>query len=122
MTNDALELALATALEPDPADIVRAGGRVLCWTTGHESALRGGGFHPRPFTTDGNAMLALIEVMRGAGWRHWSEETNDGDYECVFVPRAKVATSEYVQHKGKDKGIPRAVAIAAAKALGLEES
>ena len=109
MDSSALERALAEALEPKPKD----GHGLWQWQRTPDGQYR---FWPRQFTTDGNAMLRLIEAMRGQP-QQFSIKVRvcrrEGDYIVEFVPNEP----GYVQ--ANDSSLPLAVATAAAKALGV---
>ncbi len=113
MTNTELELALATALEPDPT-----------WETRDCRYSVGGLWSStisfRRFCTDGNACLALIEALGRIGWT-CDIQIHEDSAECaLFMNNGE---PDYVSHDafvgGETNRVPLAVARAAAKALGV---
>ena len=106
MTDDDLNMALAEALSLWTTTVKQRNGELVSAT--HE---------PPAFTTDGNAMPALIDAMRKRGYaaRYWSGPQIP--HSCIFFNN-----TAGLEEIGADADMfPRAVAEAAAKALGVWE-
>lgn len=70
-----------------------------------------------PFSTEGNAMLYLIERMHGQGWDYTITSTvDDGYIACNFQRR----DNDWVHGAAWGKSAPHAVALAALKALNRQ--
>lgn len=86
--------------------------------------------YPEDFHDDGSAMLVLIEAMLARRWRYFFEQSTDGRLRravfylleppiSVDTPRERAQhATEF--HEATADTFPRAVALAAAEALGIE--
>ena len=77
----------------------------------------GHGWTPRPYSTDGNAMLELIDVMRERGWQIWHFQN------YVHAPNQHFVefTRPSEERAGHGDSFPLATATAALAALSEGE-
>jgi len=120
MTDADLERALAEKLEPEPATDPRNPLHSLggLWVRTLEIPSQ---WKPAWLTTDGNSMLALIEAMRENGFGFNGDNTRKNRAHYVRFFRLQMALdldAEVVM----GQSLPRTVALAAAKALGIKEA
>lgn len=126
MTASELERRLAERLEPEPGEneAIRESPGGL-WYRSH----RTGSSHlsywiPRPFTTDGNAMLALVRAARDAGYfvqvRNVDAIGKDGPSQHTWssVWDSNLDEQGEFSHAAIDDW-PLAVALAIARAVGV---
>lgn len=73
----------------------------------------------RPFATDGNAMLSLLQSMQERGWDYCVESGMGDVYVTMLRPDSRV-THEGVVEIVRDSPMPRAVAEAVLLALMSE--
>ncbi len=69
-------------------------------------------------TTDGNVMLHVIDVMRAKGVDQGGDGFNVDS--MIWTGTAWVVRFEFSEDSGRHWEMPRAVALAALKALGIE--
>lgn len=73
---------------------------------------------PSPYSTSGDGMLAVMEAMRAKGWGYRITATRNGGTVHVWFAEFPQSWDDVTPASGPSA--PRAVAIAALRALGVE--